>query len=175
MRDDFILGSVKTYAMNTKKLLKLYEKHTGEPAPKLQGPPKQRYQAALNLIDKASFQVDDSLPIADIDDIPPNTFFDAMYETITSEPFNKNGDYELRHFLRRATSAATQEMGATKRLNIGDNFHFQRMFQYVREFEEWAAEDELGFGLKVLNAAGAGAVAQYPSGPDKLVIRVWHE
>ncbi|MFV1516760.1 hypothetical protein VXL81_00720 [Phaeobacter sp. JH204B] len=173
-----MLGSVKTYAATTRKLLETYEKTMGEPAPKLQGPPKQRYQTALSLFEKKSIRLPESLPntqnISDIDDIPPNAFFDAMVDTIFSEKFSNDDDYLLRDFLRTATTLATQNLGATKRINVGNNLHFQRMFQYVRELEEWADAEEPGYGLQVLNAAGAGKVAQYPEGPDKLIIRIWH-
>lgn len=197
----FVDGCVRTYGAATNVIGDLYEQEAGVPMPVLSGPPKQRYRQALEIYGdlirgKAGRTLDgdlrraaaadpaladllsDSLPMQadealhDIDDVPPNTFKNAILaEAGARTSAGEVVDVELDAFLRGVVSRTMEGIGWRRRVNVGQNRHFPRMVQWLREVEDETAGERSG-GLRLMNRGGGGKVAAEPDGPVGLKVRL---
>lgn len=111
--------------------------------------------------------------ITSVDDITPNEFKGAIYHVaeLERERGNESEDVPLDVFLRRALDHLWKTKGLSGRFNVGENRHFPRMFQWVKEV---AAETDWGDekGLRLLNASKRGAIKANPAGPKGLLVRL---
>ena len=105
------------------------------------------------------------LGIRDIDDITPNEFKSAVYAVADQarESGYDGEDILLDQFLRRALDHVWGVKDLSGRFNVGENRHFPRMFQWLKEV---ADETDWGEskGLKIMNTSRKGAVRSNPSG-----------
>jgi len=63
------------------------------------------------------------------------------------------------------------EMGWKRRFNVGENRHFPRMVQWLREVEGESTSGDY-VGLRLMNRSGSGGVAACPSNPYGLKARI---
>ncbi len=188
----FFDGCIRTYGAATRHMMKVWEDVTHKPMDTLSGYPKDRFQEALGYFvqamesgDAAALRaklneatgddeilkslIDDSLAspdealAPDVDDVPPSIFKKAIWAEAL--------DVDLDDFLRAVVSRVVDEMGWKRRFNVGENRHFPRMVQWLREVEEETTWDE-GVGLHLMNRASAGRVASYPHSPHNLKVRL---
>ncbi len=110
--------------------------------------------------------------ILEVDDLTPNEVKDAAYRVInTYEQGIVETDVSLADFLRAILDEACAPHILPRRLNVGENRHFPRLFQFIRELAlENTFED--GQGLRILNAGGGGRVALNPTNPRTLNVRL---
>lgn len=111
--------------------------------------------------------------IREIDDITPNEFKAAVYSVADQarESGNDGEDIPLEQFFRRTLDHLWSVKGLSGRINVGENRHFPRMFQWLKEVAgetDWGE----GKGLKIMNTSRRGAVGSNPSGPQGLTVRL---
>lgn len=195
----FYDGCIKTYGAATRLMGEVWEETVGEPMGKLSGYPKDRFRQALDRYAKAiatgtsgldkgirgAAQADDVLksfildemkdpfaPLApDVDDVAPSLFKKAIWDEALALADDEPIDVNLDEFLRAVVKRIGTEMNWSRRINVGENRHFPRMVQWLREVEYDTTTDD-GVGLRLLNRAGRGRVAAYPTGPQTLKVRV---
>ena len=114
--------------------------------------------------------VEDKSVIRDIDDITPNQFRRAVFDT--ARDLARSG--ELVHqpmpdFLRQCLKRVFQHLNLEGRINIGLNRNFLRMIEWLQQFAEDTDWDGAK-GLKISNAGGRGRVAANPSDPKTLKV-----
>lgn len=173
---------------------------TGEPMETLSGYPKDRFRKALGYFVRAmeggdasalraelsetmeddqdiKSLIEDSLAspekasAPDVDDVPPSVFKRAIWAEATDRAGDETVDVNLDDFLRAVVARVIDEMGWKRRFYVGENRHFPRMVQWLREVEEETTWDE-GVGLYLMNRASAGRVASYPTSPLTLKVRL---
>ena len=193
-QDNSVVASSRTYGVAVNKLKALWLKNFGSEMGDLPGFPTERYEGAINIFDEKlkrlllnesknnekieeltsqlkeiKTSVSPSFGRYNIDDIPPNIFFYSIYDAIGEllDP-GELKDVELSIFLRIVIRKSVEKMKWKQRINVGENSHFPRMFQYIIEFESW--QDSGGF--KVMNKSGRGRVPLQPDGPHNLKIRI---
>ncbi len=111
--------------------------------------------------------------IKDIDDITPNEFksiiFDIVYENL-KEGTQKN--IPLNVFLRQCLDRLWEQKKLTRRINVGKNRHFYRMFQWLSEAAEDTSWWDDGEHLKIMNSGLRGKVRSNPESPEGLIVRM---
>lgn len=196
----FFDGSIRTYGAATRHMMTVWEDVTGRPMDTLSGYPKDRFKKALGYFVRAMGSgdavalrakldgatkddkfvkslIEDSLAspeealAPDVDDVPPAIFKKAIWAEALDRVGDEVVDIDLDDFLRAVVSRVIKKMGWQRRFNVGKNRHFPRMVQWLREVEEETTCDN-GIGLRLMNRASAGKVASYPSGPEKLKVRL---
>lgn len=196
----FFDGCIRTYGAATRHMMKVWQDVTGKPMDRLSGYPKDRFREALGYfvramesgdaaglrakLDEATGDdgilkslIEDSLAspkealAPDVDDVPPSTFKKAIWAEALYRVGDEAVDVDLDDFLRGVVSRVICEMGWKRRFNVGENRHFPRMVQWLREVEEETTWDE-GVGLHLMNRASAGRVALYPANPHNLKVRL---
>lgn len=196
----FTDGCVRTYGAATRLMGDVWEQVSGQPMPTLSGSPKSRFQEALRLFegelrasqakalksglaDAAAADpvlkdlLDDSLATGstslprDIDDVPPNVFKQSIRDEAKEATDGEKVDVDLDVFLRTIVTRVMAELKWERRLNVGANRHFPRMFQWLREIEDETTDDD-GRGLRIMNRSGTGRVAAEPAGPHTLRVRL---
>lgn len=196
----FFDGCVRTYGAATRHMIKVWEDVTNKPMDTLSGYPKDRFREALGYfvrametgdattlrtkLDEATGDdailkslIEDSLAspeealALDVDDVPPSIFKKAIWAEALDRVADEAVDVDLDDFLRAVVSRVIGKMGWKRRFNVGENRHFPRMVQWLREVEEETTWDE-GVGLHLMNRASAGKVASYPVSPHTLKVRL---
>ncbi|ESY27716.1 hypothetical protein [Mesorhizobium sp. LNJC391B00] len=197
-----MMGSIKTYGKAVRAIGEVWLQVYGEPMPKLSGAPSARFSAALKLIEERLRKSQDTgfleklrdihgdtdveelfnenisdgqqlVPRPDIDDVSPNAFKAAAWDTALEFcPTWEIIDVELSEFLRKALDRLANTLGWPRRPNIGENRHFPRMVQWLREMEEETDWRPDGQGFRLMNAAGKGAVRFAPTDPRSLKLRI---
>jgi hypothetical protein len=196
----FVDGCIRTYGKATRLMMKVWEEEIGEPMGKLSGAPKDRFHEALrhvagairaragndlggklekaaqgdevlkSLIDESLNAPDCMLP-PDVDDVPPSVFKDAIW----AEAFERAGeepiDVDLDEFLRSVISRIVTTMEWKRRFNVGENRHFPRMVQWLREVQGESDNGD-GKGFQLMNRSRSGSVAANPPGPYGLKVRI---
>ena len=196
----FYDGCIRTYGAATRHMMEVWEDMTGEPMETLSGYPKDRFRKALGYFVRAMESgdaselraelneatennenvkslIEDSLAFpekasaADIDDVPPSVFKRAIWAEAIDRAGDETVDVNLDDFLRAVVARVIDDIGWERRFNVGENRHFPRMVQWLREVEEETTWDE-GVGLYLMNRASAGRVASYPTNPRTLKVRL---
>ncbi|BAK66420.1 hypothetical protein SLG_17450 [Sphingobium sp. SYK-6] len=196
----FFDGCIRAYGAATRHMMEVWQDVTDKPMDTLSGYPRDRFREALGYfvramksgdaavlrakLDEATRHdgtvkslIEDSLAspaeafAPDIDDVPPSIFKKAIWAEALNCVGDEPVDVDLEVFLRAVVSRVIGEMGWKRRFNVGENRHFPRMVQWLREVEEETAGDE-GFGLHLMNRGSAGRVASYPAGPHNLKVRL---
>jgi hypothetical protein len=196
----FYDGCIRTYGAATRLMGDVWEEVVGKPMETLSGSPKTRFREALrhyeeaircggtpslggklrkaaaadevlrSLIDESLDKPDAPLP-QDVDDVPPTIFKDAIRDEAGERAADEPIDVDLDQFLKGTVARVVRAMAWSRRLNVGENRHFPRMIQWVREIQvETTWED--GVGLRLMNKSGAGRVAAHPQGPQGLKVRI---
>lgn len=188
----------QSYQNAIKMLREAWEDVVGKPMHPLQGRgPRARFEHALELI-RAHWKgsnVEDTplfekLPNEtrvwlaggyDIDDVSPKIFLNSIHAAAAEAFANGNEgadqlDVDLRYFLRNVYDLIEEAMEWGGQINVGDNRHFWRSMQWLREVQDDTTVDldngSVGFGLKLMNRNAGGPVARFPSGPDGLRVRL---
>ena len=196
----FFDGCIRTYGAATRHMMTVWEDVTGEPMETLSGYPKDRFREALGYFVRAMESgdaselraelneamendenvkslIEDSLAspeeasAPDVDDVPPSVFKKAIWAEAIDRAGDEIVDVNLDDFLRSVVARVIDEMGWKRRFNVGENRHFPRMVQWLREVQEETTWDE-GVGLYLMNRASAGRVASHPSNPHQLKVRL---
>ncbi|MDH4744222.1 hypothetical protein OMP43_09360 [Sphingomonas sp. CBMAI 2297] len=196
----FVDGCVMTYSKATRLMTEVWEAEMGAPMGKLSGSPKDRFREALrhfadairghsrtdlggklkkaaqddavlkSFIDE-SLEVPDATLPPDVDDVPPSVFKDAIWAEVFDLAVEEPVDVDLDVFLRPVVARIVAAMGWKRRFNVGENRHFPRMVQWLREVQEESTYGEVA-GFRLMNRSGSGRVAAYPAGPYALKVRI---
>lgn len=199
-RRRFVDGCVMTYAKATRLMVEVWEEEKGEPMGRLSGSPKDRFREALghfagaigarggsdlggklkkaaeddrvlsSLIQETLDTPNDVLP-PDVDDVPPSVFKGAIWTEALDRASDESVDVDLDVFLRPVIVRIITAMGWMRRFNVGENSHFPRMIQWLREVQD-ESEYEGGIGFRLMNRSGSGRVAACPRGPYGLKVRI---
>ncbi|MFZ2870865.1 hypothetical protein [Zavarzinia sp.] len=105
---------------------------------------------------------------ADMEDVSPRVVKQALLEQCFSLG---DGRHELRSLLRPVLDKIFTSP-KTRRPRVGANRHWPRLLQYLRELEQETDWSPSGRGIRLMNAGGGGPVAQVPSDPGKLVVKI---
>lgn len=198
----FFDGCIRTYGAATRHMIAVWNETMGVPMDKLSGSPKERFQEAvrrfvramednrgarlrerlnaapvtaeegISLVIERLNSEDETLP-PDVDDVPPSVFKNAIWAEANYRAGEEDNavDVPLDEFLREVVRRVFDDMGWAGRFNVGANRHFPRMVQWLREVQEESTWDE-DAGLRLMNRAGAGRVADYPEDPRTLNVRL---
>lgn len=101
---------------------------------------------------------------ADLDDLTPKAIKGAILEEVYR---CGAGRHPLRQILRKALDALFTGSDR-RRPRVGENRHWPRLLQYLRELEaatDWSPD---GRGIRLANAGGRGPVAKDPRDPARL-------
>ena len=187
---DFMEGSVKTYGVAIRELTSLFRSMFDDEPVENGGFPKQRFQFLISQFEKkgmdlqklanstnAGQEVKDLIldeRYLDIDDFTPNQLWELIWSQARSLCHDDPTDVLMTEFLRPIYRELPKIAGTTKGMHVGRraNRHFWRVLQYLREAQEATTWTDGNIGLKIMNASGRGAVAEFPDGPDKLKIRL---
>lgn len=125
-----------------------------------------------SLIDDGLSAQGGTLP-PDVDDVPPSVFKQAIWDEALARVDGEDEaiDVDLDQFLRDVVKRVMDQMDWKRRINVGENRHFPRMLQWLREVEDESIQDE-GIGFHLMNRGGGGRVAEYPTGPHGLKVRI---
>lgn len=109
---------------------------------------------------------------SDIEDTAPREFKAAVYQQ--ARQYASSGqrrDVPLDQFVRRSLDSLWSEKKLAGHINVGENRHFPRIWQWLSEV---AQETEWGYAheLKIMNASRRGKVRSDPSSPQGLIVRI---
>lgn len=196
----FYDGCIRAYGAATRLMTEVWEDVVGEPMGKLSGSPKVRFRKALSVYEEAirkgtgtsltrdlrqaaatdevlrslideSFEEPDASLRVDVDDGPPTVFKDAIRDEANDRAGDDVVDVNLEVFLRAVVARVVPRMGWNRRLNVGENRHFPRMVQWLREVQTETTDGDC-IGLKLMNRSARGPVATYPISPRTLMVRL---
>ena len=108
--------------------------------------------------------------VRDIDDITPNQFRRAVFDTANA--LKRSGELvhiSMPDFLRQCLKRVFQRLEIRGRINVGPNRHFPRMMEWLHQIADDTEWDGVK-GLKITNASGRGRVAAQPSDPKTLKV-----
>lgn len=196
----FYDGCIRTYGAATRLMMEVWEEEVGKPMGKLSGSPKTRFREALNHFERAigagkgakldkdlreaaegdevlRSLIDDSLgkseaPLTpDVDDVPPSAFKEAIWDEADARVNDEVVEINLDLFLRNVVGRVVESMNWGRRFNVGENRHFPRMLQWLREVQDETTSEE-GIGVRLMNRSNTGRVAACPNGPYGLKVRI---
>ncbi len=200
LKRSFFDGCVRAYSTATRLMSEVWAEETGEPMGKLSGSPKDRFREALRqfagairaqsgtnlgeklktatrddgalkfLIEESLSAPNDVLP-PDVDDVPPSLFKEAIWAEALDWAADEPVDVDLDVFLRPVIARVVAGMKWKRRINVGENHHFPRIVQWLREVQDESTCAE-GVGFYLMNRSGSGRVAAWPSGPNGLKVRI---
>lgn len=143
--------------------------------------PRRLVQNLLPDSDGTRMLIDDSYEgdklnfAPDVDDVSPNKFKEVARSCALELLGDADvADIDLDRLLRAVADKLQVDLSWGRRINIGENRHFPRMFQWLREVDEETAEDDQR-GFHIMNRGGGGRVARHPDGPRDLKVRVSRE